>query len=153
MLKIDLSEISDVMESNTDYNILFHRFTNLCRDEQKDVLVRFWNEKIVKREVSTWMAREEIILWNEIDFHVVKQEWGNTSGGWGGIGGAAMTSQYTVIIENYWFGFVCVYYHGKLAYICEMDSKYQEYMGKGYGSLPGIEDCRKKLTVIYQFEI
>jgi hypothetical protein len=63
------------------------------------------------------------------------------------------TSQYTVIIENYWFGFVCVYYQGKLAYICEMDSKYQEYMGKGYGSLPGIEDCRKKLTVIYQFEI
>ena len=153
MLKIDLSEISDVMRSITDYNILFHRFTNLCRDEQKDVLVRFWNEKIVKREVSTWMAREEIILWHEIDFHVVKQEWGNTSGGWGGIGGAAMTSQYTVIIENYWFGFVCIYYQGKLAYICEMDSKYQEYMGKGYGSLPGIEDCRKKLTVIYQFEI
>jgi hypothetical protein len=153
MLKIDLSEISDVMRSITDYNILFQRFTNLCRDEQKDVLIRFWNEKIVKREVSTWMAREEIILWNEIDFHVVKQEWGNTSGGWGGIGGAAMTSQYTVIIENYWFGFVCVYYQGKLAYICEMDSKYQEYMGKGYGSLPGIEDCRKKLTIIYEFEI
>jgi hypothetical protein len=151
MLKIELSDMADVMKCISEYERLANSFTQRGSKEDKELMIKFWNEKVVKRETKTWITPQEFDYWKDIDFHVVKQEWGNTAGGWGGIGGASMTSQYTVIIENYWFGFVCVYYHGKLAYICEMDSKYQEYMVKGYGSLPGIEDCRKNLTVIYKF--
>ncbi len=150
MLKVELSDMSDLMRSISEYQYLANTFTQLTSGDAREPLVKFWNEKVIKRDESTWMTQEEYKYWNEINFHVIKQTWGNTSGGWQGIGGSAMTSTYTVIIENGWFGFACIYYNGKLAYICEMDEKYQEFMAKSYRGLPGCSNCRERLTVLYK---
>jgi hypothetical protein len=150
MLKVEMSDMADLMKSITDYEYMANTFTQLTSAEEREPLQKFWNEKIVKRDKDTWMKPEEYKYWREINFHVIKQTWGNTSGGWQGIGGSAMTNRYTVIIENQWFGFSCIYYGGKLAYICEMDDKYKVYVEKGYRGLPGCSSCRKDLTVIYK---
>ena len=150
MLKVELSDMSDLMRSISEYEYLPNGFTQMGDKESREVMTKFWNEKVVKREDSTWMTQEEYKYWKEINFHMIKQTWGNTSGGWQGIGGSAMTSAYTVIIENDWYGFACIYYNGKLAYICETDEKYTNYMRKNYRALPGHGDCREKLTVIYK---
>lgn len=76
--------------------------------------------------------------------------WGNTSGGWGTIGGTAMTNQYTTIIENDMFALAAIYYNGQLAYICQIDNKWKEFAEKGFRYLPGMNDCANKLTVIYK---
>ena len=149
-LRIELSDMADLMKSISEYEYLANSFTQLSSGEGRETLVKFWNEKIVKRETSTYMTEDEYRQWREINFHVVRQIWGNTSGGWQGIGGSAMTSAYTVIIENNWYGLACIYYNGKLAYICEMDEKYIDYMSKQYRGLPGHGDCREKLTVLYK---
>jgi hypothetical protein len=149
MLNIELSDMSDLMRSISEYEYLANTFPQLTSGDDRERLVKFWNEKIVKRETSTQMTQEEYRYWKEINSHMIKQTWGNTSGGWQGIGGSAMTSTYTVIIENVWYGLVCIYYNGKLAYICEMDEKYNNYMRKNYRGLPGHGDCREKLTVLY----
>ena len=151
MLKIELSDIADITKSISEYEQLPNSFTQRGRSEEEtEKLTKFWNEKIVKRDVSTWMTSEEYNYWKEINFHVIKQTWGNTSGGWQTIGGSAMMPAYTVIIENVWFGFACVYYNGKLAYICVMDEKYKEYMAKEYRGLPGCSNCTERLDVLYK---
>jgi hypothetical protein len=150
ILKVELSDMADLMKSIADYEYLANTFTQLTSGEKREDLVKFWNEKIVKRDKDTWMKPEEYKYWREINFHVIKQTWSNTSGGWESIGGSAMTDQYTVIIENQWFGFACIYYSGKLAYICEMDDKYKAYTANSYRTLPGCYTCGKKLTVIYK---
>ena len=61
-----------------------------------------------------------------------------------------MTKSYTVIIENGLSGFACIYYNGQLAYICEMDEKYQEVISKGYDRLPGCNPYQEKLTILYK---
>jgi hypothetical protein len=149
-LKIELEDISHITGSISDYQYLPNIFTQLTSGEEREGLVKFWNEKVVKREKDTWLNRQEINFWHEINLHVVKQTWGNTSGGWQGIGGSAMTSTYTVIIENDWYDFACIYYNGKLAYVCEMDDKYKEHVTNGYRTLPGCGSCREKLTVLYK---
>ena len=150
MLNIELSDMSDLMKSISDYEYLANRFTMMGGVEDRESLKKFWNEKVVKRETPTHMTQEEYKYWKEINFHMIKQTWGNTSGGWQGIGGSAMTSSYTVIIENGWYGFACIFYNGELAYICEMDEKYTNYMSKEYRGLPGHGNCREKLTVLYK---
>lgn len=44
------------------------------------------------------------------------QTWGSTALGFGGIGGAAMTTAYTCVIESDLVGGMAVYFHGRFAY-------------------------------------
>ena len=44
------------------------------------------------------------------------QTWGSTALGFGGIGGAAMTTAYTIVIESDLTGQYCVYFGGGFAY-------------------------------------
>ena len=149
-VQIDIQEISYITSAIADYEQLPNIFQQMGNREQNKRLTEFWNEKIVKREKSTYFTENEYREWKEIELHVVPQTWGNTSGGWQGIGGAAMTKAYTVIIESLWFGFACVYYNGKLAYICEMDDKYFELIKKSYNRLPGVNPHEEKLTILYK---
>lgn len=51
----------------------------------------------------------------EVTVHLFKQGWGSTALGYDGIGGAAMTDAYTVVVE--FQGVYCVYFGcGRLAY-------------------------------------
>ena len=148
-ISIDIQEISNITRAISDYEYLPNIFQHLGNKEQNERLQAFWNKNVVKRETSTHLTHGEYVQWKEIDLHVVPQTWGNTSGGWQGIGGSAMTKAYTVIIEN-GFGFACVYYNGELAYICEMDEKYQEMISKGYDRLPGCNPYQETLTILYK---
>jgi hypothetical protein len=44
------------------------------------------------------------------------QTWGSTTLGFGGIGGAAMTTAYTIVVESDLTGQYCVYFGGQFAY-------------------------------------
>jgi hypothetical protein len=148
--KIDIATIGEMSICIDHYNKLPHMFTQLTGSKDAQLLRDFWETKIVKRSVSTTMTQEERMRWFNVDLHLVNQMWDNTSGGWGGIGGAAMTTTPTLIIENYEYGLSCVYYGTKLAYICEINDKYTEYQKAGYVNLPGYYDCKSSLSVIFK---
>lgn len=89
-------------------------------------------------------------VWSDINLHIVDQMWGSTAGGWGGLGGAAMSNYYTMIIENSSLSIAFIYYGGELAYIVEMDKAYHELIAKGYNRLPGISSIKTNgLTALY----
>jgi hypothetical protein len=148
--KIDIVTIGTISMCVDHYNKLSHTFTQLTGGKDAQPLRDFWETKIVKRSVSTAMTQDERMRWFNVDLHLVNQMWGSTSGGWGGIGGAAMTTIPTLIIENHEYGLACVYYGTRLAYICEIDDKYTEYQKAGYVNLPGHYDCQSRLTVIFK---
>ena len=61
------------------------------------------------------------------------QLWGSTALGFGGVGGAAMTNAYTIVIQSeQGFGY-CVYFNGRLAYRIENpNSSFFEDINKRY---------------------
>jgi hypothetical protein len=153
LVNIDIQELSHITLSIANYEYLPNIFQNLGSKEQNEKIKEFWNKNIVKRETnSTFNDAFGFFFqqWKEINLHVVPQTWGNTSGGWQGIGGSAMTKRYTVIIENHFYGFSCVYYNGELAYICEIDDLYKEHMATGYRIMPGMSPYKESLTIIYK---
>lgn len=83
--------------------------------------------------------------WDQVDFHIIQQTWGNTSGGWQGIGGAAMTTDYSVIVTNKFLNVAFVYFGGRLAYICEMDERFNLDRIKGHN------EC-DDLSLLYKFK-
>lgn len=149
--EIDMQEIANVMQCIIDHKQMANHFPQMGYGNEGSVdLKEYWETKIVKRSEKTWMDQSEFREWCEVDLHLISQMWGNTSGGWQGIGGSAMTNAYTTILENKWFNLSFVYYSGKLAYICEMDEKYLSCKEKNYRSLPGYNTCTEKLTVIFR---
>lgn len=148
-LRFDMDDSIEFQQAVSHYLKLAHIFTQLTSGEAAEPLREFWNNSIVKRDEKTWMTDQEYSHWLSFNAHMVKQMWGSTAGGWPGMGGAAMSEYYTTVIENSHYRLACIYYGGRLAYICEMDDKYQSYIEKGYRGLPGIPDCRTKLTVLY----
>ncbi len=148
--EIDLQEVGEIINTISEYKQMSTFFTQMVGGKDAEPLNEYWNTKIVKRTENTWMTQVEFSYWNDVNLHIIKQSWSNTSGGWEGIGGSAITTSHTIIIENSWFGFACVYYHGKLAYICEMDEKYNIYRESGYRNLPGCSSCKKNLTIIFK---
>ena len=144
--KIDIMTMANVMACLDHYEKLSYNFTQQVGGKDGQPLRDFWETKIVKRNVSTWMTQEERERWLDIDLHLVNQIWGSTACGWGGLGGAAMTTSHTLIIENHNYGIACVYYGNRLAYICEIDDKFKKY---NY-DLPGVDQCNLKLTVVFK---
>lgn len=139
----------EFQQAVSHYVKLAHTFTQTTSGEAAEPLEEFWNKSIVKRDEKTWMTDQEYSYWISFNAHMIKQMWGSTAGGWPGMGGAMMSEYYTTVIENSYYKFACIYYGGRLAYICEMDDKYQAYLEKGYRGLPGIPECRRKLTILY----
>ena len=147
--QFEIDEIAHIATAVAAYKGLAYSFTQLTGGDESGPLREFWNKKVVKREEKTWLTESEARECNEFDIHIFSQMWGSTSCGWGGMGGAAMTASYTIVIENKWSGFACVFYSGQLVYICEMDDAYKEYQQKSYRGLPGLYECRNKLTILY----
>jgi hypothetical protein len=151
-LKIDMSLMADVMTAISNYQELGGYFPQLD-SSQSESLYKFWNEKVLvltKSGKIQYMDEQSYSYWNNIDFNVVEQTWSNTSGGWQGIGGEAMTSAYTIIIENKSTEAVFVYYGSKLAYVAYMTEELNRFRENGYYRLPGLKDCSKSLNVIYK---
>jgi|GEM_PF-5364484 len=64
-----------------------------------------------------WFNSNFLRTWSDVNLHVVNQIWGSTSCGWGGMGGAAMSSKYNVILEHPREKLLFVYWDGQLAYV------------------------------------
>lgn len=143
--ELNLSEMADVMSAIVHYREMFSHFTQLDQG-QRDKLQEFWKRKFPDKKAFDQFTYGK---WASPNIHIVEQSWSNTSGGWETIGGAAITSSYTTIIENVWHGFIAVYYNGRLAYIAEIDDELQSYKSKGYQFLPGIRGAKSKLTLVY----
>ena len=59
----------------------------------------------------------------DVEIVMFPQTWGSTALGFGGIGGAAMTSAYTVIVT--YANHNAVYFSGRLAYVVDLSNKSQ----------------------------
>ena len=101
-------------------------------------------------QLAEIVSQNDISRWRDINTYVVRQVWGNTSGGWQSIGGAAMTADYTIVIENLIYGVIFVYYGGSLAYIAKIDDNLSKYRQTNYSRLPGLGSCAKDLTLFYK---
>lgn len=79
------------------------------------------------------------------------QTWGSTSCGFGGIGGAAMTSADCVVVEfdsrySVNLGIACIYHHGRFAYSCIIDDTYIEMVKNR--AMPGQASVKKPILVL-----
>jgi hypothetical protein len=146
--ELDIKTFSEVMTAVDHYNSLPNYFTQLDQS-QKETLTAFWNELYGnnwKREMADYEN------WKRPNIHIVMQSWSNGACGWGGIGPAAITSNWTVVIENIHAGFFAVYWDGRLAYIAKLDELSTRYSTAGYRSLPALNHVQDQLTVIYQYK-
>ena len=82
---------------------------------------RFWNA--IKDDLS----EEEKKYKPEFTMDMFEQTWGSTALGFGGIGGQAMTSAYTTVIQDVYSGWYGVFFGERLAYkIKKPNQKFNE---------------------------
>ena len=101
--EIGMEDIANVMIAISDYESRASYFSQMGGSDDNKTLNEYWNTKIVKRTEKTWMTELEFRQWKDIELHLISQTWGNTSCGWQGIGGAAMTPAYTttlIVLSN-----------------------------------------------------
>jgi len=149
--------MGDLFKCLQHYSELPYNFTQIDY-RQKATLEAYWESIYGSPRTSTGSTNNEyydkiersIPSWNRPNVHIVTQLWSNTSGGWEGRGGCAMTNSYTIIIENPYIGLACIYYGNKLAYMVKIDSEYQKHAQSNYYKLPGLSSVKNSgLDVIY----
>lgn len=87
---------------------------------------RFWNA--IKDELSD----EEKKYYPEFEMNMFLQTWGDTSLGFGGVGGQAMTSAYTTVVTDVYSGWCGVFFGERLAYkIKDPNQKFYEDVHNG----------------------
>ena len=78
----------------------------------------------------------------DVRVHMFMQTWGSTATGYGGMGGASTTEEYTIIIE--YFPYYCVYFgEGPLAYMVNVGASSDFIDDVRQQKMP---DCREALT-------
>jgi len=148
-ISIDLSQVADIISCISHYNNLSVYVKQLDPSQQETLNII--GERLLKHSKDKiYMDMATHYVWCDVNMHVISQIWSNTLGMYEGIGGAAMTSGYSVIIENKILNLACVYYGGKLMYIVDIDDKYQQVKNDNYRSLPGLSNVRKQLTTFYK---
>ena len=135
---IDLKEFGDLALALSHYYSMASHFKQMSVS-QREKLTEFYDRKIKSLDAYN--------QWDNICIHIIPQTWASTAGGRGGIGGSAITTSRTTIIENKFYGFACIYYGAKLVYICEIDDKYRSITDN---YLPAYYECDGKLTIIFK---
>ena len=136
----DLSEMANLAQSVAFFNNdLLHQLSGLKKIES----VKEWIEakKIDFTHNGTYQT------WAQNNIYCFLQTWGSTACGWGGMGGAAMTTTYTVAIHNEYFGIIAVFWGGRLAYCVEANDKAVQLLREN--GMPGYSHM-KDLKVIYR---
>lgn len=147
--EFNMQETAQLITAIVHYKELVYSFSGL--DPKQEKLREYWQEMLDKNKIK-YVDQAFASLWEKMEIHIIEQMWSNTSCGWEGMGGAAMSQAYTTVIENRYTGIVCVYYSGRLAYIVKHDDKYKAFIKeKGYSNMPGMQSIsRKDLTLIYK---
>lgn len=149
MINFDLKTITQILICIDFYKTLGNYFTQL--DPKQITTLNEYHEQMLKFSRDGKNIDYDYLLhWNDFNLNVIKQSWGNTSGGWEGIGGSAMTDSYTVIIENNYTGAIFVFYGGKLAYIAKDNEELKKYKSVGFINLPGIKSAKSNLELFYR---
>jgi len=68
---------------------------------------------------------------NDFEVYIFEQLWGNTSGGFEGIGGSAMTTQTTYVLIPKFDHDCLVFFGGRFAYKAPYNEKFKEDVAKG----------------------
>ena len=115
-----IQDMADLNSAISDYS---NNTVMRLSQPQKDYCPQGWEWsenlcKDYKGPNNYWWDRGYDEL-RDFNVHMVKQHWGSTSAGWGGMGGAAMTQTYTVVITSN-LDTMAVYYQGKLSYVLDM---------------------------------
>ncbi len=91
------------------------------------------------------MTREERAKVEECLVTVFPQVWGSTALGYGGIGGAAMSTAYTVVVESRIVAQRAVYFgrSGRLAYLVPMGAGAEENFSRALAerAMPSVRDA------------
>ena len=132
---LDMKVMGNLILAIERYSSLFYTFKQLDPG-QREKLTEFWASAFPNG--TNDYDRQ---LWMEPNVHLVSQMWSNTSAGYQGFGGAAMTSAYTTVLENVRHQFIAVYYGSTLIYIAKIDDYMKNYSSVGYNNLPGLADC------------
>ena len=72
---------------------------------------------IAERHTNAVRNRGEEYKYPELEVEVFLQVWGSTALGFGGIGGQAMTSAYTTVVQDFHQGWYSVFFGERLAYL------------------------------------
>jgi hypothetical protein len=148
--EVNIREISSLIQSIAVYGEMASHLGQLGTKEQTQKMKDHFNTYVLRGN-GTW-GGEIDRRWETFDIHFFSQMWGNTSGGRQTIGGSAMTSAYTTIIENRAYGLAFIFYYGNISYICVMDDLYNAHRETGFKMMPGNRDCVEKLTVLYRYD-
>lgn len=146
---IGMEEMTEVMQSLVKYETMINWLSQSGEPTYTDGCKEYMDLFIKKSRDGKYLDHYSFEYWKDINVHIIKQNWGSTSCGWGGMGGAAMTSSYTTIIQNLYTGAICVYYDGKLAYIAKETDVLKKYRETGWRFLPAYSDT-KELDIIYK---
>ena len=148
MININLKVITELLTSIEHYNGLSNYFNQLD-PKQYDNLNDYHQIMLKHSKNGKYIDEGYLRYWNDVNLHLIKQIWGNTSCGYESIGGSAFTSSYTTIIENHHGGAIFVYYNGKLVYVAKINDKLKPFKDNDYSNLPGIISAKEKLDIIY----
>lgn len=116
--KITIKDLAEFHTAYSHYISLQSYFPHLD-SKQIEKLNAIWTEN-GSYEGPYWDCKM-LKNWEDVNIHITSQTWGSTSCGWGGIGGAAMTTSFNFIIHQKITNLYFVYWGGKLAYIIEKD--------------------------------
>ena len=141
-LEFGIDDIETFTKTISDHFTLANYFKQLDSN-QLDTL----------NQLADIVSQRGITRWKDINTYMIRQVWGNTSCGWQTIGGAAITADYTIVIENLIYGVIFVYYGGRLAYIAKIDDSLSKYRQNNYSRLPGLGSCANDLTLFYKNRI
>lgn len=75
-----------------------------------------------------------------------QQMWGSTALGFNGVGGCAMTNAYTTIVILKNKRIACVYFDGRFAYRCKVDTNFNNQCKKLY--MLDVETAKKEFEII-----
>jgi hypothetical protein len=148
MIDINLKIITELLSSIEHYDTLSNYFTQLD-PKQYENLNEYHLIMLKNSRDGKYIDERYVRYWKDINLHLIKQMWSNTSCGYESIGGSAFTASYTTIIENHHGGAIFVYYNGKLVYVAKINDKLKPFKDNEYSDLPGINSAKKKLDLIY----
>lgn len=92
--KIDIATLAEMATAISHYGCLANCFSQLD-PAQRATLEPAWKKACSGSKDGKYMDYQSNAIWQDINFHLVKQMWGSTACGWGGMGGSA------VIHHNY----------------------------------------------------
>lgn len=97
---------------------------------------RFWNEVKNRNEY----AKNEYLP--ELKFYMFPQVWGDTSLGFGGIGGQVITSAYTTVVVDEYTEWCGVFFGDRLAYVI-LKPNWMFYADLQNANMESVSKCGK----------